>query len=111
MPAAYVVPQSVALADPTNHCFCPGVGYMYAGPPPGNPFAVTRLSVKSCFPPPGSMDGTEHVLIAPSGAKMKFKWQQGMQTWQKCGAFLHGARLSFTPRYLQDNGWTWECSA
>ena len=90
-----------AIKDPTHHRLIHGLGYiklpdLTAGPGPKG----------RCYPPAGTIEGSEHMLQPPNGAApMAFIWLQEKAAWFRLDS--RAFRLAFSGEYLSSHGWTY----
>lgn len=94
--------RAAAEQNPTHHQFEPGNGYVNHGGPPMVPNPV--LLKKNCLPKDTSLDGTLHLLRAPTGTAMTMIWLPVHRAWANT-RIDRGNRLAWTADHLSKAGW------
>lgn len=92
-----------ADADPINHALTSN-GYWQFAPHEALPFGAGRVPAAPAQVP---ADGSLHLLKAPQGATLTFKWIGAHGAWGVHPRSVRGRRLAFTPLYLGSHGWAY----
>jgi len=92
-----------AHRNPLAHRMRVGRGYVAMQPlevPEDAKYPLDR-----CNPPPGSVDGSVHILASASGVEREFQWIAPMRSWRTNA--IDARRMGFKKEYLSAHGWSY----